>query len=139
MIEKKYLIEEESKDYLKYNYFEISEGLDEILRDGYFKYSTDNFSDKDKVEELFKKNFLDKYDRDKQPEVFQLYIDNKKFKEKVLFIYSMIDEEKYKLFVQKQEEITNPNDLYIKYSILDSQNTKVLMYNITITDIAFVF
>ncbi len=76
---------------------------------------------------------------EKQPEVFSLYINNEKFKEKVLFIYSILDENRYKKFVENHQEIENPNDLTIKYSVIDSDNTKVLMYNISIADIAFVF
>ncbi|MGB7401502.1 MAG: hypothetical protein WA916_02935 [Arcobacter sp.] len=41
--------------------------------------------------------------------------------------------------MENHQEIENPNDLTIKYSVIDSDNTKVLMYNISIADIAFVF
>ena len=139
MIEKKYLISEDKDGYGRFNHFEISEKLERILNDDYFTYGTKDFKKDEDVKFLYKNNFLDKYDIEKQAEVFHLYINNEKFKEKVFFIYSMINESKYKQFVDEQKEITNPNDLTIKYSVIDSQNTKVLMYNISIADIAFVF
>lgn len=139
MIEKRYLIEEDKDGYCRFNHFEISDELETILNDDYFTYGTKDFKNHDYANSLYKNNFLDKYDREKQPEVFQLYIDNEKFKEKVLFIYSMINEEKYKEFANNEKEIENPANFTIKYSVIDSQNTKVLMYNISIADIAFVF
>lgn len=139
MIEKRYLIDETNDGYCRFNHFEISEELSSLLNDDYFTYATNDFKNSEYVNRLCKNNFLDKYDRETQPEVFQLYIDNDKFKEKVLFIYSMINDEKYKEFVENEKEIENPNDLTIKYSVIDSENTKILMYNISIADIAFVF
>ena len=138
MIEKRYLIEEVD-NYLKFNFFEISDSLEEILTDDYFKYCSKEFNKNDLMENLYKNNFTDKYDRNKQPEIFDLYIDNEKFKEKVFFIYSIIDQNKYINFVNKHKEIENPSNLTIKYSVIDSENTKILMYNISIADIAFVF
>ncbi|WP_428025891.1 hypothetical protein [Arcobacter sp.] len=138
MIEKKYLIEEEN-NYLKFNLFEVSDEIEEILADDYYKFNSKEYSKKQIVENMYNNNFVNKYDRKKQAEIFSLYIDNEKFKEKVLFIYSIIDEEKYKKFVNKNDEIENPGNFTIKYSVIDSENTKVLMYNISIADIAFVF
>ncbi|WP_419768544.1 hypothetical protein [Arcobacter sp.] len=138
MIEKKYLIEKDN-DYSKFNYFEISDELEEILADDYYTYNSKEYIKKDLVEKMYAINFVNKYDIEKQPEVFSLYINNEKFKEKVLFIYSILDENRYKKFVENHQEIENPNDLTIKYSVIDSDNTKVLMYNISIADIAFVF
>ncbi len=139
MIEKKYLISEDKDGYCRFNHFEISEKLESILNDDFFTYATKDFKNSQYVNLLYKNNFLDKYDIEKQAEVFHLYINNEKFKEKVFFIYSMINESKYKQFVNEEKEIENPNDLTIKYSVIDSENTKVLMYNISIADIAFVF
>ncbi|MGB5918450.1 hypothetical protein [Arcobacter sp.] len=138
MIEKRYLIEE-NKDYSKFNYFEISDELEEILADDYYTYNSKEYKKDELVEKMYDINFVNKYDMEKQPEVFSLYINNEKFKEKVLFIYSILDEIRYKKFVENHQEIENPNDLTIKYSVIDSDNTKVLMYNISIADIAFVF
>jgi hypothetical protein len=138
MIEKRYLIEE-NKDYSKFNYFEISDELEEILADDYYTYNSKEYKKDELVEKMYDINFVNKYDMEKQPEVFSLYINNEKFKEKVFFIYSILDENRYKKFVENHQEIENPNDLTIKYSVIDSDNTKVLMYNISIADIAFVF
>ncbi len=138
MIENKYLIEE-NNNYSKFNYFEISNELEEILADDYYTYNSKEYKKNDLVENMYTTNFINKYDAEKQPEVFALYINNDKFKEKVLFIYSIIDENRYKKFVENHQEIENPNDLTIKYSVIDSDNTNVLMYNISIADIAFVF
>jgi hypothetical protein len=138
MIEKKYLIEKEN-NYTKFNYFEISDELEEILTDDYFIYNSKEYTKNSIVEKMYNNNFVNKYDIEKQPEVFSLYINNEKFKEKVLFIYSIIDKDNYVNFVNRHQEIENPNDLTIKYSVIDSDNTKILMYNISIADIAFVF
>ncbi len=138
MIEKRYLIEEDN-NYTRFNFFEISDELEEILAEDYYTYNSKDYTKNEFVENLYKNNFTDKYDREKQAEVFDLYIDNEKFKEKVLFIYSVIDQNKYANFVKKHNEIENPNDFTIKYSVIDSENTKVLMYNISIAEIAFVF
>lgn len=138
MIEYKYEIEK-NDNYSKYNYFEISDDLKDILCDDYFLFNSKEYTKEKYTNELYDTNFTNKYDREKQVEIFQLYIDNKQFKDKVLFIYSIIDKDKYNEFVNKNSEISNPNDLYINYYIIDSDNTKVLMYNITISDISFVF
>ena len=138
MIEKRYLIEEEN-NYMRFNLFEISDELEEILADDYYMYNSKDFTKDNFVKELYENNFTKKYDRETQAEIFSLYIDNEKFKEKVYFIYSVIDKDKYASFVNKNSEIENPNDFTISYSVIDSENTKVLMYNISIADIAFVF
>jgi hypothetical protein len=138
MIEKKYLIEEDN-NYLKFNLFEISDELEEILADDYYTYNSKDFTKKEFVEELYKNNFTNKYNREKQAEIFSLYIDNVSFRDKVYFIYSVIDANKYSDYVKKNNEIENPSNFTIKYSVIDSENTKVLMYNISIADIAFVF
>lgn len=138
MIEKTHFISEEN-GYKRYNHFEISEGLQEILDDEYFLYDTKKFKKQEFIEKLYKKNFTDKYDRKTQKEVFKLYIDNNDFKKKAQFIYSIIDYDKYKNFVLKNPELENPNELTIKYSILDSEGVKVQIYFISIVDISFVF
>lgn len=138
MIEYSNLISDEN-GYKRFNHFEISRNLENILAEDYYTYNTDSFLKENLVSELYKKNFIDKYNRDTQKEIFSLYIDNDKFKEKALFIYSVIDIEKYISFVNKNLQIENPNELTIKYSILDSDGVKVQIYNLTINDISFVF
>ncbi len=88
---------------------------------------------------MYKKNFYDKYDETTYKDVYERYINNEKFKEKAKFIYSVIDYDKYVKFVELNETIENPNDLTISYSVVDSDGVKVEIYNIGITDIAFVF
>lgn len=139
MIEKTELISVDKTGYKKFNHFEISEGLKDILADDYYLYNSDKFSKNDLVEELYKKNFINKYDRQTQKEIFDLYIDNEKFKEKAQFIYSIIDFNKYSKFVKSNLELDNANELTVKYSILDSQGVKVQIYYISIVDISFVF
>lgn len=138
MIIKQHLIEDENS-YKKYNYFEVSKNLENILLDDYFLYQSKDFKYSQLVEDMYKKNFLDKYDRQKDKEIYALYIDNKKFEEKVKFIYSVVDYKKYIEFVAKNEEIKEPLEYTIKYSVLDSQGTKVEIYHISIVDISFVF
>lgn len=138
MIIKQHLIEDENS-YKKYNYFEVSKNLENILLDDYFLYQSKDFKNSQLVEDMYKKNFLDKYDRQKDKEIYALYIDNKKFEEKVKFIYSVVDYKKYIEFVAKNEEIKEPLEYTIKYSVLDSQGTKVEIYHISIVDISFVF
>lgn len=138
MIEKKHLLSQED-GYTKYNLFEIDESLENLLYDDYYLFDTEEFTNKDKVEELYKKNFLDKYDRDEHVEIFNLYIDNEAFQNKVKFIYSVIDYDKYVNFVKENTEIKNPNEMTIKYFILDSHGVKVQIYHIAITDISFAF
>jgi len=125
--------------YIKYNFFEIHPDLEAIIAEDYHTYNTDKYTKENYCEDMYKMNFYDKYDKDAYKEVYERYINNEKFKEKAMFIYSVIDFEKYKQFVQLNEEITNPNELTITYSILDSSGVKVQIYNIAITDIAFVF
>ncbi len=125
--------------YIKYNFFEIHEDLQGIVADDYYTYKTDEFKKESYCELMYKKNFYDKYDKDSYKEVYEKYIDNEKFKEKALFIYSVIDYDKYVKFVEENPTIDNPNDLTISYSILDSVGVKVNIYNISITDISFVF
>ncbi|WP_072682066.1 hypothetical protein [Arcobacter sp. LA11] len=138
MIEYSSLISDEN-GYKRFNHFEISKDLENILADDYHTYNTDKFSKDDLVTQLYKKNFVDKYDRDTQKEIFSLYIDNEKFKEKAQFVYSIIDIEKYINFVNENSQVENPNELTVKYSILDSEGVKVQIYNLTINDISFVF
>lgn len=125
--------------YKKFNNFIISEGLKEILRDDYFLFGSDEFTKKELCESLYKKNFYDKYDQDANSLIYSKYINNKSFKDKALFIYSIIDNEKYIKFVESNENIENPNNYTITYNIIDSDNTKVLIYNLNIVDISFVF
>lgn len=138
MIENKYEISNE-EGYIKYNLFNISNELQSILRDDYYLYSSKDFQRTDEVIALYKKNFYDKYDRETNKEVYKMYIDNEKFKEKVFFIYSIIDSSKYKNFVKINTEIKKPNEYTIEYNILDSQDVKVQLFNISIVDISFVF
>lgn len=125
--------------YKKYNLFEIHEGLEAIIADDYFEYSSDNSKKDSYCELMYKKNFYDKYDENEYQLVYEKYINNDSFKEKAKFIYSVIDYEKYVKFVEENETIENPNDLTISYSVLDSHGVKVNIYNIAINDIVFVF
>jgi len=138
MIEKRHFVSEEN-GYKKYNHFEIADKLENILSNDYHLYNTNKFSKSDFVEEQYKNNFINKYDRETQKDIFALYIDNDSFKKKAQFIYSIIDYEKYEKFVLENPELENPNDLTIKYSILDSDGVKVQIYYISIIDISFVF
>ncbi|NQY54503.1 MAG: hypothetical protein HRT42_13140, partial [Campylobacteraceae bacterium] len=54
-------------------------------------------------------------------------------------IYSMIDENKYEEFAKNNEKLENPNDFTLEYSIIDSEGTKVNVYNLNIKDISFVY
>lgn len=137
MIRKQHLIEDKN-NYKKYNYFEISENLEELLADDYYLYDSSDY-DSNIPEQLYKKNFLDKYDREKDKQIYTLYIDDKKFEKKVKFIYSVIDYKKYIKFVAQNMEIDDPSSYFINYSILDSEGVKVQVFNINITEIAFVF
>ena len=138
MIESKHEISNDD-GYKRYSNFIINEKLKNIIADDNYSYGSSDFNKTDLCEELYKINFYDKYDEDANGLVYSKYINNKQFKEKAFFIYSIIDFEKYKKFVQENENIENPNDLTITYNILDSDNTKVLIYNINIVDISFVF
>lgn len=125
--------------YKKYNLFEIHEDLSPIIADDYLTYSSKDFVKASYCEMMYKQNFYDKYDRETYKEVYEKYIDNEKFKNKALFIYAIIDYEKYVKFVEENPTIENPNELIISYNVVDSDGVKVNIYNIGITDIAFVF
>ena len=125
--------------YKKYNLFEIHESLEPIIADDYLEYSSKAFKKAAYCELMYKKNFYEKYDPETYKEVYIRYINNEKFKEKAKFIYSVIDYDKYVKFVELNETIQNPNELIISYSVVDSDGVKIEMYNIGITDIAFVF
>ena len=125
--------------YKKYNLFEIHEDLEPIIADDYLDFSSENFKKAAYCELMYKKNFYDKYDETTYKEVYERYINNEKFKEKAKFIYSVIDYDKYVKFVELNETIENPNELIISYSVVDSDGIKINVYNIDISDIAFVF
>ncbi len=125
--------------YIKYNFFEIHPDLEAIIAEDYHTYNTKDYDKKDYCEAMYKENFYNKYDKDTYKEVYEKYINNEKFKEKALFVYSIIDLEKFKKFVELNPEIENPNELTITYSILDSSGVKVQIYHLNIADIAFVF
>lgn len=125
--------------YKKYNLFEIAENLESIIADDYLTYASKDFKKAAYCELMYKKNFYDKYDETIYKDVYEKYINNEKFKEKAKFVYSVIDYDKYVKFVELNETIENPNDLTISYSVVDSDGVKVEIYNIGITDIAFVF
>ena len=125
--------------YIKYNFFEIHPDLEAIISPDYNLWQTEDFTKQEYCEEMYKKNFYDKYDKNAYAEVYEKYLNNEKFKEKAMFIYSIIDFEKYKEFVELNPEIQNPNELTITYSVLDSTGVKIDIYNLSINDIAFVF
>ena len=125
--------------YKKYNLFEIHEDLEPIIADDYLDFSSENFKKAAYCELMYKKNFYDKYDETTYKEVYERYINNEKFKEKAKFIYSVIDYDKYVKFVELNKTIENPNELIISYSVVDSDGVKINIYNIGISDIAFVF
>ena len=125
--------------YKKYNLFEIHEDLERIIADDYLDFSSENFKKAAYCELMYKKNFYDKYDETIYKEVYERYINNEKFKEKAKFIYSVIDYDKYVKFVELNKTIENPNELIISYSVVDSDGVKINVYNISISDIAFVF
>ena len=125
--------------YKKYNLFEIHEDLEPIIADDYLDFSSENFKKAAYCELMYKKNFYDKYDETTYKEVYERYINNEKFKEKAKFIYSVIDYDKYIKFVEDNQTIGNPNELIISYSVVDSDGIKINVYNIGISDIAFVF
>lgn len=138
MIRTTALISDEN-GYKKYNLFEINEDLQNIIANDYLEYSSQNLKKAAYCELMYKKNFYDKYDETTYKEVYERYINNEKFKEKAKFIYSIIDYDKYVKFVEENQTIQNPNELLISYSIVDSDGVKVEIYNIGISDIAFVF
>lgn len=138
MIRTTALISDEN-GYKKYNLFEIHEDLQNVMANDYLEYSSQNLKKAAYCELMYKKNFYDKYDETTYKEVYERYINNEKFKEKAKFIYSIIDYDKYVKFVEENQTIQNPNELIISYSIVDSDGVKVEIYNIGISDIAFVF
>ena len=138
MIRTTALISDEN-GYKKYNLFEIHEDLEPIIADDYLDFSSENFIKAAYCELMYKKNFYDKYDETTYKEVYERYINNEKFKEKAKFIYSVIDYDKYVKFVELNKTIENPNELIISYSVVDSDGVKINVYNIGISDIAFVF
>lgn len=138
MIEKMHLLSEED-DYKRFNKFEISDELKDILRDDYHLYSTSEFKYKENINKLYDENFINKYDPSAHKEIYDTYINNESFINKAKFIYSIIDEKKYKEFAEKNNEIETPNDITIKYTIADSTGVNVVMYHISIVDISFVF
>jgi len=138
MIESKYEISNED-GYKKYSNFIIHEDLKDILSNDYESYGSSSFNKTELCESFYKQNFYEKYDKDANQLVYSKYINNEQFKNKAHFIYSIIDFDKYKQFVEKNENIKNPNELTITYNIIDSDNTKVLIYSISIVDISFVF
>ncbi|MCJ8326345.1 MAG: hypothetical protein MJK08_04500 [Campylobacterales bacterium] len=138
MVEKRYEISNED-NYKKYNNFVISKNLEKLLRKDYYLYSSKEFNLNEKIENLYKKNFNDKYDLASNSLVYEKYINNESFKNKALFIYSMIDENKYEEFVKNNAKLKNPNDFTLEYSIIDSEGTKINVYNLNIKDISFVY
>lgn len=138
MIEHTNLISEED-GYKKFNHFQISDELKDLLYKDYHSYKTAHFTRDTQIEELYNRQFTHKYDPIEHKQIFDLYINNVQFKEKAKFIYSIIDEGKFKEFAQQNPEIDNPNDLIISYSVIDSSGVKVQLYKVTIADIAFLF
>lgn len=139
MIEQTALLKTDENGYKQYNHFEIHETLESILFEDYYNYNNDKFNKQELIEALYNKNFVEKYDREQHQQIFELYIDNAKFKEKAQFVYALVDTEKYKQFAKANPEIENPNELTITYSILDSDGVKVQLFKISIADIAFLF
>ena len=138
MIEKKQELSNE-QGYKKYSYFKISKALESLLKKEYILYNTKTFDKHEELEALYKKNFYDKYDKSANSMVYEKYINNESFKNKALFIYAIIDFDKYSNFVKNNKEIKNPNDYTLEYSILDSKDVKINIYNLNILDISFVF
>lgn len=139
MIEQEALLKVDEDGYKQFNHFEISEELKDILFDDYYNYNNAQYNKQELIEELYNKNFVNKYDREQHKQIFELYIDDEKFKTKAQFIYSLVDEEKFKTFVAQNAEIENPNALTITYNIVDSEGVKVQMQKVSIADIAFLF
>ncbi|AXX91827.1 hypothetical protein CPU12_05835 [Malaciobacter molluscorum LMG 25693] len=135
-----YISEISNEDnYKKYNHFLITENLNELLHKDYYVYNTKNFNKSDLVEELYNKNFVNKYDNVEHKQIFDLYINNDKFKEKAQFIYSIIDNKKFEEFAKSNPDIENADEYTIIYNIVDSDGVKVTMYQLSLKDIAFVF
>ena len=138
MIEQTHLLSDEN-GYKRFNHFEISDELENLLANDYFLYNAIEFNKQNLVNDLYKINFENKYNRETEKEIFKQYIDNDKFKEKAQFVYSVIDYDKYAQFVLKNPELENAGELTIKYTIIDSDGVKVQMYYISLIDISFVF
>ncbi len=138
MIEKRYELSDEN-GYKKYSHFLISPALEELLNEDYELYNSSSFSKANELEAMYKKNFNDKYDEVANAAVFEKFINNEAFKNKALFIYNLINEEKYRKFALKNENLTNPNDYSCEYNIIDSDDVKINVYNLNIVDISFVF
>ncbi|RXJ60695.1 hypothetical protein [Candidatus Marinarcus aquaticus] len=129
----------EENDYITYNHFLIDDGLVPILYDDYYMYNTDKSDKKEIAQKLYDDNFVNKYDPVEHKQIFDLYINNESFMNKAKFIYSVVDVERYKTFVEQNPSIEEPNKYTLTYSVTDSKGVKVTMYHISITDIAFVF
>lgn len=129
----------EENDYITYNHFLIDDGLIPILYDDYYMYNTENSDKKEIAQKLYDDNFVSKYDPVEHKQIFDLYINNESFMNKAKFIYSVVDIERYKAFVEQNPSIEEPNKYTLTYSVTDSKGVKVTMYHISITDIAFVF
>lgn len=138
MIQYTYEISDEN-GYKKFNNFQITDNLNDILHQDYYLYSSDKFDKNELIDSLYNKNFVEKYDKDLHASIFELYIDNEKFIQKAKFIYSMIDYDSYTKFVNENPDIENPADYSITYNIIDSEGVKVNIYNINLVDINFVF
>jgi len=138
MIEKKYELSNEDT-YKSYSHFKISSALKHLINEDYYLYNTKEFKRSLELEALYKKNFYDRYDTNQHALVYEKYINNENFKNKALFIYALIDEDKYKAFVKDNEDLKNPNDFTCEYNIIDSQGTSINVYNLNIVDISFVF
>lgn len=138
MIEHTNLISEEN-GYKSFNFFQIDDSLKELLFEDYYNYKTEQYNKQELVDNLYNTNFTNKYDPVAHKQIFDLYIDNEKFIDKAKFIYSVIDANKYTQFAQQNQEIENPDEMTITYSVIDSVGVKVQIYRITIEDIAFLF
>lgn len=138
MIEKRHELSDEN-GYKKYSHFTISPALEELLNEEYYLYKSKEFTKASQLEAMYKKNFNDKYDEVANAAVFEKFINNEAFKNKALFIYNLINEEKYRKFALEHENLPNPNDYSCEYNIIDSEGVKVNVYNLNIVDISFVY
>lgn len=129
----------EENDYTTYNHFLIDDGLIPLMYDDYYMYNTDKSDKKEIAERLYKENFINKYDPQEHKQIFDLYINNESFKNKAMFIYSVIDPVRYEAFVQENPTVEEPNKYTITYSVIDSTGVKVTMYHLSLTEISFVF
>lgn len=138
MIEYTHKASEES-DYTTYNHFLIDDGLIPLLHEDYYMFNTDKCTKEEIAENLYKEIFIDRYDPVQHKQIFDLYINNESFKNKAKFIYSIVDHERYKAFVQENPSIEDPKKYTLTYSVTDSKGVKVTMYHISMIDISFVF